>query len=488
MLVTNTSATGWVRKTRSRLGHNGGHDSSLRRIAIAVGRRHLRFTFWKGLLATLLDMTAGERPIHVVCIIPARGGSKGVPGKNMRPVGGIPLIARAVSAALRSTLVDAVFVSTDDAAIAEAARQSGAGTILRPSELAQDTTSSEAALLHGLDHLADRNVHPEVLVFVQCTSPFINPADLDAAVTMVRQGRADTAFSGVATHEFLWRDADPSTAPGAGAMVGQNHDAALRPRRQDRRPHFKETGAFYAMAVAGFRTSRHRFFGCTAVVEVPQLTAIEIDSAHDLVLADALAWVAELPARPAVDVDAVITDFDGVHTEDTAYVDETGRESVRVSRGDGLGVSRLRDSGVPMLIVSKELNPVVTARARKLGVEVLQGVDDKATAVLSWLDSHQVAAARAAYLGNDVNDLEAMRVVGWPVAVHDARPEVQAAARVVLSQPGGKGAVRELCDLVLESTRSKATVDRTAARGRARATGLAEASPAPAGGAALWLG
>jgi N-acylneuraminate cytidylyltransferase len=147
----------------------------------------------------------------------------------------------------------------------------------------------------------------------------------------------------------------------------------------------------------------------------------------------------------------VITDFDGVHTADTAYLDETGRESVRVSRSDGLGVGRLRAAGIPMLIVSKERNPVVTARARKLGVEVLQGVDDKAPAVRSWLAQHEIAPHRAAYLGNDVNDLEAMRVVGWPVAVRDARPEVLAAARLTLSKAGGQGAVRELCDLVVDS-------------------------------------
>ncbi|HET9873317.1 MAG TPA: acylneuraminate cytidylyltransferase [Propionibacteriaceae bacterium] len=394
-------------------------------------------------------MTASE--CRVVAVIPARGGSKGVPGKNLRTVGGRSLISRAVMACSASRLVDLVYASTDDAAIAAAAQASGADVIWRPRDLAGDHASSESALLHALDHLATVGVQPEVLIFVQCTSPFINPGDLDAAVEMILTGHADTVFSGVATHEFLWREAPDVLGPKAAAVVGQNHDAASRPRRQDRRPDFRETGAFYAMRIDDFRRSGHRFFGTTAVVPVPELTSMEIDTPDDLVLANALATVLERAKPAALEVDAVVTDFDGVHTADTAYLDETGREAVRVSRSDGLGIARLRASGVPMLILSKECNPVVSARGRKVGVEVMQGVDDKAAALQEWLDEQGIPLRRTAYLGNDVNDLPAMQIVGWPVAVSDAHPRVRAAARLVLARAGGHGAVRELCDLVLDS-------------------------------------
>jgi YrbI family 3-deoxy-D-manno-octulosonate 8-phosphate phosphatase len=408
-------------------------------------------------------MTTPESPPSVaagtrtVAIIPARGGSKGVPAKNLRTVGGVPLVVRAVRACLAADLVDAVYVSTDDADVAAAASEAGAGVIHRPATIAGDHATSESALLHGLDELAAQGHAPGALLFVQCTSPFIAAADLDAAVRLVLEGRADSVFSGVATYDFLWRDAHSGSVPGHGAMVGQNHDESVRPRRQDRRPDFRETGAFYAMSTTGFRQHRHRFFGRTTVVSVPELSTVEIDTAHDLVLAEALATVVDAPPTRRTDIAAVITDFDGVHTADTAYLDETGRESVRVSRSDGLGVGRLRSAGIPMLIVSKERNPVVTARARKLGVEVLQGVDDKAPAVRAWLAEHAIAPDRAAYLGNDINDLAAMQVVGWPVAVRDARPEVLAAARLTLTKAGGQGAVRELCDLVVDSLPARGT-------------------------------
>jgi YrbI family 3-deoxy-D-manno-octulosonate 8-phosphate phosphatase len=383
---------------------------------------------------------------RVVAVIPARGGSKGVPGKNLRRVAGRSLVQRAVDACVAATSIDATYVSTDHAGIAEAARGAGAEVIERPADISGDAASSESAVLHALDQLAADGREPEVVVFVQCTSPFIAPGDLDRAVNMVVEGQADSVFAAVPTYEFLWRSGPD------GLASGINHDPAYRPRRQEREPHFRETGAFYVMSVAGFRAARHRFFGRTSVVQVPELSAVEIDHDHDLILASALA--AAIDPRVRVDVDVVVTDFDGVHTDDAAIVDEDGYEAVRVSRADGLGVERLRKAGVPILILSKETNRVVRARAAKLGVEVRHGIEGKTDVVRDWLRRQEIAPERAAYLGNDINDLGPMELVGWPVAVADAHPAVRRAARLVLSHRGGHGAVRELCDLVLEARES----------------------------------
>ena len=138
----------------------------------------------------------------ITAIIPARGGSKGVPGKNLRRVGGRSLVARAVDACLRTRSIDAVYVSTDDHQIASAAEAAGARVILRPDELADDLASSESVLLHALDHLVEQ---PDIVVFVQCTSPFIAPDDLDRGVDLVATRAADSVFSAVPTYEFLWR-------------------------------------------------------------------------------------------------------------------------------------------------------------------------------------------------------------------------------------------------------------------------------------------
>ncbi|WP_261163830.1 acylneuraminate cytidylyltransferase [Microbacterium sp. Marseille-Q6965] len=381
---------------------------------------------------------------ETVAIIPARGGSRGVPGKNLRAVGGVPLVARAIAAARKAEGIDRVVVTTDDDDIASLAAEWGADVVRRPAELAGDSASSESALLHALDELGGRGVQARVLVFLQATSPFIDAVALSEAVRQVREGEADSTLSAVESYGFLWR----RTRAGA---EGVNHDAAHRPRRQDREPHYLETGAFYVMDADGFRAARHRFFGRISLIEVPERTALEIDTPEQLELARVLAAGSGDTDGDRIDVDAVVTDFDGVHTDDTVLVAGDGSEHVRVSRSDGMGVRLLREAGIPMLILSTETHPVVTARARKLRVDVLQAQDDKAAALRRWAAERDIPLSRLAYLGNDVNDLPALEIVGWPVAVRDAHPLVLAAARLVLDRPGGGGAVRDLADRVLRA-------------------------------------
>ncbi|WP_309066013.1 acylneuraminate cytidylyltransferase [Microbacterium sp.] len=377
-------------------------------------------------------------------IIPARGGSKGVPRKNLRRVGGVPLIERAVRAATLAEGVDLVVVTTDDPEIAAAARGAGARIVERPPELAGDTASSEGALLHALDVLEADGIRVDTVVFVQATSPFIPSTAIAEAADGVRSGRYDSAFSAVATYGFLWR------ADAGGLAHGINHDPSHRPRRQDREPHHLETGAFYVFGADGFRRAGHRFFGRIGIVEVPESSAIEIDDEEQLTLAGLLA--AATSEGAPIPASALVTDFDGVHTDDTATVDSEGRESVRVSRDDGMGVARLRRAGIPMLILSTEQNPVVARRAEKLRVPVLHGVDDKAAALAAWAEEHGIPLADIAYVGNDVNDLGALGIVGWPVAVANAHPAVKAASRVVLTRRGGDGAVREVIERILAAS------------------------------------
>ena len=387
--------------------------------------------------------TRDEQAPRAVAIIPARGGSKQIPRKNLERVGGVPLVVRAVHAAAKAASIDLVVVSTDDDEIAAVAQEAGARVVRRPAELSGDTASSESALRHAIDELERTGERFAVIAFLQATSPFIPSDALSAAVDAVAAGEADSVFSAVETYGFLWRQ-----GPG-GAAEAINHDAAHRPRRQDREPHHLETGAFYVLRAAGFRETGHRFFGRVRLAPVPAWSAIEIDDAEQLAAARALSALHDTSG--SIPVRAVVTDFDGVHTDDTAIVDADGGERVRVSREDGMGVSLLRRAGVPMLILSTEVNPVVRARAEKLRVPVLHGIDDKESALRQWAHEQGVPLAEIAYLGNDVNDLPALRIVGWPIAVADAHPQVRAEARVVLRRRGGDGAVRELVERVLSS-------------------------------------
>ncbi|MBU6533682.1 cytidylyltransferase domain-containing protein [Streptomyces sp. NPDC057245] len=395
---------------------------------------------------------------RVLAVIPARGGSKGVPAKNLAPVGGVPLVVRAVRECRATRLVTDVVVSTDDQAIAAAAREAGAEVVLRPAAIAGDTATSEAAVLHAMDtHEALHGAAVDVVLLVQCTSPFIVREDIDGVAGAVAEGGADTAVTVAAFHGFVWRDGtDEASEDGAGrdsGGYGVNHDKSYRPRRQDRPQDLLETGAAYAMAAPGFREHGHRFFGRTELVRTDPARVLEVDDPHDLARARALAPHFDA-ARPgalptADDVDAVVLDFDGTQTDDRVLIDSDGREFVSVHRGDGLGIAALRRSGLTMLILSTEVNPVVAARARKLKLPVLHGIDRKDLALKQWCEEQGIAPERVLYVGNDVNDLPCFALVGWPVAVASAHDAVRGAARAVTTVPGGEGAIREVATWLL---------------------------------------
>lgn len=156
--------------------------------------------------------------------------------------------------------------------------------------------------------------------------------------------------------------------------------------------------------------------------------------------------VADALPRP---VTAVVLDFDGVLTDNGVYFDETGRVLARCDRTDGLGVTFVRDAGVPILILSKTANRIVSQRAGMLGIDVLSGIDDKAPTLCAWAGERGIDLAGVVYCGNDTNDVGVMRVVGCATAPSDAHADALEVAHIVLDFPGGRGAVRQLTDAVL---------------------------------------
>lgn len=150
-------------------------------------------------------------------------------------------------------------------------------------------------------------------------------------------------------------------------------------------------------------------------------------------------------------VQLVAFDFDGVFTDNTVYVTQDGVESVRCWRSDGLGLSRLRDIGVHTFIISTEVNPVVTARAKKLKMLCKQGIEDKAAAILDTCRELGILAEQTMFVGNDINDIPAFKSIGVPVAVADAYPEVYPHVLYRTEKHGGFGAVREVCDLIFNA-------------------------------------
>jgi len=150
-------------------------------------------------------------------------------------------------------------------------------------------------------------------------------------------------------------------------------------------------------------------------------------------------------------VELIAFDFDGVFTDNTVYVSQDGTESVRCWRSDGLGLSRLADIGVKTYIVSTEKNPVVTIRANKLKIQCKQGVEDKAAAILDICKELGVSPKQTMFVGNDINDIPAFKVVGMAAGVADAYDEINPHVLFKTERAGGKGAVREICDIVIKA-------------------------------------
>jgi CMP-N-acetylneuraminic acid synthetase len=221
--------------------------------------------------------------IDVLAIIPARGGSKGIPKKNLQPLAGKPLVAHSILQAQQTPSITRVVVSTDDEEIAAITQAYGAEIVWRPESLSGDAATSESALIHTLKHLQEsEDYQPDILVFLQCTSPLTLAEDIEGTIQALLQGQADSALSVAPFHYFLWgygREGD---------VIAINHDKYIRPRRQDRDPQYVETGAVYVMRVPGFLQARHRFFGKIAIYHMPLERRLEIDDPVDLQIAEVL--------------------------------------------------------------------------------------------------------------------------------------------------------------------------------------------------------
>ncbi|MGH1456366.1 MAG: cytidylyltransferase domain-containing protein [Alphaproteobacteria bacterium] len=211
-----------------------------------------------------------------IMIIPARSGSKGVPGKNIKPLAGVPLIAHIINTAKKSKYIDDVYVSTDGNDIAKVSEQYGAKVVKRPPEIAGDFSASEDAVLHVLDALDEQGKLPEYTFFAQCTSPLTQAEDFDRAMESLQDNNLSSIFAAKTFHGFIWGEGENNT------MRGLNHDhTGRRLMRQETPPQYQETGSFYLFKTTDFRKNKRRFFGNIGVCEIPEERSIDIDTLKD---------------------------------------------------------------------------------------------------------------------------------------------------------------------------------------------------------------
>ena len=403
----------------------------------------------------------------VLAIIPARGGSKGIPRKNIRDFAGYPLLAYSIAAAKNAETVTRVIVSTDDDEIAAVARQWGAETpFLRPAEFAQDNSTDLPLFEHALQWLSEHeNYQPDVLVQLRPTSP-LRPRDLvDRAVRRLLEHPDADSVRGVVpagqNPHKMWR-LSGEDAPMKNLLDVPGIDEPYNAPRQSLPPVYWQTGHIDAIRTATIlkkgSLSGERIYPLMIDVRY----TVDIDNLSDWARYQAMVYSGTLDIvspgrarRPMPEkVELIVSDFDGVFTDNRVWTDQDGRELVAASRSDGLRMHDLQERGIAVVVLSSERNPVVQARAKKMGIEAVQEPDTrkKGEAFKSLLERKKVDASRVVYIGNDENDLPCFELAGWAVAVSDSYPKVLLAADHVLQTPGGHGALRELFDLVLKKS------------------------------------
>jgi N-acylneuraminate cytidylyltransferase len=217
-----------------------------------------------------------------VGIVLARGGSKGIPRKNLVPLAGKPLIVYTLQQARAVSAISRVIVSTDNDDIADVGRQFGAEIVPRPAELSGDTASSESALIHCLDHLKDTgDFEPSLVVFLQPTSPLRSPRHIEEAIATLEREGADSLFSAGPLQGLAWR------AEGKG-LTPVSYDPLHRVRRQDAPEYLSENGSIYVFKPWVLRDLGCRLGGKIAVYRMAALDSFEVDEVEDVPLVEFL--------------------------------------------------------------------------------------------------------------------------------------------------------------------------------------------------------
>lgn len=400
---------------------------------------------------------------EVLAVIPARGGSKGIPRKNIRDFAGYPLIAYSIAAGLQAESVTRTIVSTDDKEIAAVARQYGAETpFLRPAEFSQDNTIDLPVFNHALVWLAENEgYHPDVVVQLRPTTPVRPPNCVDEAVRILLENpRADSVRGVVEAGQNpykMWK-IDKATGQMAPLIGVEGIAEAYNAPRQKLPMVYWQTGHIEAIRSQSILEKGSMSGDVIMPLIIDVRYTVDIDSPADweksewLVTDSGLVIVNPDRQRRAFPdkVDLLVMDFDGVLTDNRVWVDDEGHESVAANRSDSLGLAILREqTGIEVMVLSRETNPVVAHRCKKLNIPYIQAVTEKGPALIKLLKEKGIDPAHVIYMGNDTNDLPCFPIVGYAVAPSDAHHEVKRRVDRVMSYAGGHGAVRELCDFLL---------------------------------------
>lgn len=388
-----------------------------------------------------------------VAFIPVRGGSRSIPLKNIKNMNGRPLVYWVVKAACECRHIETVYISTDSETIrntVETFREDkeleGGQKIRvvgRSLESASDDASTESAMLEFAEWYEFDNI-----ALIQATSPLLVGEDLDRGFEVFSQTGVDSVLSVVPQKRFHWRYGED------GLAYPMNYDVFRRPRRQEFDGYLVENGAFYISSREMLLQSRNRISGNIKAVEMTGDSFYEIDEPEDWEIVELLMKKKQTGdfRHRLRKIKMFLTDCDGCLTDGGMYYSENGDELKKFNVRDGVGFSMLRDRGIITGIVTGENVDLNRRRAEKMKLDILEtGCIRKAETIRRLCGQYDVQPGNVLFIGDDVNDIEALKMVGYSCCPADAVQEVRENVLYVARAKGGRGVVREMVEILINS-------------------------------------
>ncbi len=381
-----------------------------------------------------------------IAFIPARCGSESIPFKNIKIICGKPLIYWALLALTKSKTIDQIYVATDCDEIKDTVIDFNFDNVKifdRSSTNASNAASTESVMLEFLDSKDFSG--EDLFVLVQATTPFTSSDDFDNAINILKSNfEIDSLLSCVESKRFFWTK--------NGNAI--NYDYNNRPLRQDFDGILMENGAFYINTVENINKHKNRLSGNIHPYLMPEYSAIEADEEDDWIIIEKMMYKYVVNKKPSKIIKLFATDVDGVLTDAGMYYDNNGNELKRFNTHDGMAFKILKEKGIITAMITSEKTNIVKLRASKLRVDYLfQSVkgSEKLEVLNQICIENNISLSDVAYIGDDINDYQALSSVGFPACPMNAITMIKNIEGIKhLSKSGGDGAVREFVDLLLK--------------------------------------
>lgn len=378
-----------------------------------------------------------------VAFIPVRGGSKSIPLKNIKEICGKPLVYWTVKAANECKDIDKIYVATDSDKIRDIVNSfcfDRVEVIDRSKESASDIASTESAMLEFAEKYDFDNI-----VLIQATSPLLQAKDLENGFNEFNKQGTDSVISTVRQKRFNWKIDENGNA------IPTNYDVFNRPRRQEFDGYLVENGAFYITSKKALLKTKNRVSGNIKTIEMNEDTFFEIDEPSDWIIVEALMKKNNMSGLNIPEIRMFLTDCDGCLTDGGMYYSEKGDELKKFNTKDGMGFALLKEKGVITGIITSENVDLNRRRVEKLKLdEYVPGCKNKLEAIKELCKKYNISLENVCYVGDDINDIETIKTVGFGCCPNDAQESVKHVSKYIAKLNGGEGCIREIINLLVK--------------------------------------